>query len=90
MPLPPLHTFANLPAAKQDSVTRVCLEEFSENGYQRTSINTIVKRLGIAKGSIFQYFRDKEGLFLFVFNMSLEKVKGHLKQVREDTEGMVF
>lgn len=86
----PLKTFSNLSPAKQENVLRVALEEFSEHGYQRTSINTIVKRLGIAKGSIFQYFRDKEGLFLFVFNISLEKVKVYLKNVRDETSSLDF
>lgn len=85
LPLEPKATFNNLPAAKQATIIRVVLEEFSENGYRKTSINTIVRRLGIAKGSIFQYFEDKEGLFLFILHRSLEKVKDYLRAVREQT-----
>ncbi len=81
----PKSTFNNLPPEKQETVLRVVLEEFSQNGYRKTSINTIVARLGIAKGSIFQYFEDKEGLFLFILNRSLEKVKQYLRAVREAT-----
>jgi AcrR family transcriptional regulator len=81
----PNRTFNNLPEEKQAAVIRVVLEEFSENGYRKTSINTIVGRLGIAKGSIFQYFKDKEGLFLFILNRSLEKVKHYLRTVRDQT-----
>lgn len=85
-----LKTFTNLPEAKQQSILQVALEEFSENGYERTSINTIVKRLGIAKGSIFQYFNDKKGLFVFVFEASLQNVKSYLKAVRDDTSCQDF
>ena len=81
----PKSTFNNLPLEKQETILRVVLEEFSQNGYRKTSINTIVARLGIAKGSIFQYFEDKEGLFLFILNRSLEKVKQYLRAVREAT-----
>ena len=84
----PKRTFNNLPAGKRDAIIRVVLEEFSENGYRKTSINTIVGRLGIAKGSIFQYFQDKEGLFLFIFKRSLEKVKHHLRTVRDQTHDL--
>ncbi len=83
----PRSTFNNLPEEKQETILRVVLEEFSENGYRKTSINTIVGRLGIAKGSIFQYFSDKEGLFLFILNRSLEKVKHYLRTVRDETAG---
>ena len=85
--MPPRSTFNNLPEEKQETILRVVLEEFSENGYRKTSINTIVGRLGIAKGSIFQYFSDKEGLFLFILNRSLEKVKHYLRTVRDETGG---
>ena len=86
--LMPKRTFNNLPAGKREAIIRVVLEEFSENGYRKTSINTIVGRLGIAKGSIFQYFQDKEGLFLFIFKRSLEKVKHHLRTVRDQTHDL--
>ncbi len=85
-----LQTFLNLPKEKQQRILRVALEEFSENGYERTSINTIVKRLGIAKGSIFQYFQDKENLFLHLFTIALDTVKGRLKQVRDDSVDRTF
>ncbi len=86
----PQTTFSNLPVEKQEAIMRVVLEEFSENGYRKTSINTIVGRLGIAKGSIFQYFKDKEGLFLFILDRSLEKVKHYLRTVRDQTSGQGF
>lgn len=61
------------------------LEEFSEKGYSGASINAIVERLGIAKGSIFQYFGDKKGLFFFVFDQSMGMVKDYLRTVRDET-----
>lgn len=81
----PLKTFRNLSKEKRDRITRIAVEEFSEKGYQGASINAIVDRLGIAKGSIFQYFGDKKGLFLFVFDKSMEMVKDYLREVRDQT-----
>lgn len=78
-------TFHNLPKAKQDRITSVALEEFGSKGYQGASINAMVERLSIAKGSIFQYFGDKKGLFLFVFEQSMEMVKNHLRNVRDQS-----
>jgi AcrR family transcriptional regulator len=79
----PLKTFQNLTKAKQDRIIQVAVEEFSEKGYARASINSLVDRLGIAKGSIFQYFGDKKGLFLFVFNKSIEMIKANLREIRD-------
>ncbi len=81
----PLKTFHGLSESKKERITRAAVEEFSEKGYARASINTIVSRLGIAKGSIFQYFGDKRGLFLFAFDTAMEKVKNYLRTVRNET-----
>ncbi len=80
-----LKTFQKLSDAKQERITRIAVEEFSEKGYARASINHIVSRLGIAKGSIFQYFGDKKGLFLFVLNSAMEKGRDYLRTVRDQT-----
>ena len=78
-------TFDNLDKKKQNRIFRAALKEFSAKGYAGASINNIVADLGIAKGSIFQYFGDKEGLFTFVVLRSLDMVKAHLKSVRDQT-----
>ena len=81
----PLKTFQNLSAEKQERIIRVATREFGEKGYEGASINAMVQALGIAKGSMFQYFGDKQGLFLFTFAQSMEMVKENLRAVRERT-----
>ena len=80
-----LKTFQNLSKAKQDRITQAAIMEFSEKGYTGASINSLVEKVGIAKGSIFQYFGDKKGLFLFIFNKSTEMVKQRLRVIRDET-----
>ncbi|MFH1058661.1 MAG: TetR/AcrR family transcriptional regulator [Pseudomonadota bacterium] len=80
-------TFRNLDQAKQDRILDEALSEFAAKGYGQASLNVLVARLGIAKGSIFQYFRDKAGLFRLVFDFAVGQVKGHLRQVRGATQG---
>jgi AcrR family transcriptional regulator len=80
-------TFRNLDPAKQDRILDEALSEFAAKGYAQASLNALVGRLGIAKGSIFQYFRDKAGLFRLVFDFAVGQVKGHLRQVRRETQG---
>lgn len=80
-----LKTFRNLSKTKQDRITEAAITEFSEKGYTGASINSLVESLGIAKGSIFQYFGDKKGLFLFIFNKSTELVKERLRVIRDQT-----
>lgn len=72
-------TFANLPPDKQQRIVEAAINEFAANGYQRASVNTIVKRAGIAKGSVYQYFTNKEALFLYVFEQFALSVKRGVK-----------
>ena len=78
-------TFLNLAEEKQKQVLETAIEEFSEKGYEGASINMIVSKLGIAKGSIYQYFTNKKSLFLYIFDYAVEVVRKTLKQVKSET-----
>ena len=83
-------TFHNLDQRKQNRIFRVAVAEFSQYGFAKASINRMVENLGIAKGSVFQYFGDKEGLFTFVFSRAVAMVKAFLKQARDGSKGQDF
>ncbi len=79
-------TFFNLPEEKQKRVLETAIEEFSRKGYEGASINLIVSKLGIAKGSIYQYFANKKSLFLYIFDVAVELIRKTLKRVKEETK----
>jgi TetR/AcrR family transcriptional regulator len=81
-------TFINLPEAKRERIVAAATREFSEKGYQGASINSLVDHLGISKGSIFQYFTSKKGLFLFIFQAAVDRVRRTLVGVKEETEDL--
>ena len=47
------------------------MRAFAENGYQGTRVEDIAIDLGIAKGSIFQHFGSKAGLFLAAYRRAV-------------------
>jgi TetR/AcrR family transcriptional regulator len=79
-------TFLNLPEEKKNRIMEAAISEFAEKGFGRASINTIVGRLGISKGSIFQYFNNKTSLFYYIFDYAVGLVRRTLGQVKQDTE----
>lgn len=79
-------TFLNLPEAKQARIIEAALEEFADKGYPQASLNVIVARSGIAKGSLYQYFTDKTGIFLYIFDFAISLVRRLLVQVKESTQ----
>ncbi len=72
-------TFNNLPQEKQEKVINAAVAEFARNGYQKASLNIIVRDAGISKGSLYQYFRNKEELFVFIFSRFTLLVKKAVK-----------
>ena len=58
----PKQTFFNLPTDKRQQIVDIAIDEFAANDYASVSISKIVARAGIAKGSFYQYFENKEDL----------------------------
>lgn len=59
-------TFKNLPAERQEAILQIAYEEFALKGYQNASLSTIIKKIGIAKGSFYRYFSSKKNLFIYL------------------------
>lgn len=82
---PALSTFRHLPPDKQERVLDAALAEFADRGYQAASLNRLVAQAGIAKGSLYQYFPNKEGIFQYIFGHALDQVRRILTSVKDDT-----
>lgn len=60
-------------AAKRERIVESAMRHFAENGYQGAKVEDIAVELGIAKGSIFQHFGSKAGLFFAAYQRSVEQ-----------------
>lgn len=58
-------------AEKRDRMIQVALRYFAEHGYQGARIEDMAAELGIAKGSFFQYFGSKDGLFFACYQKAV-------------------
>lgn len=47
------------------------IDEFARHHYRNASISRVVARAGIAKGSFYQYFRDKKDLHLYLIELAV-------------------
>ena len=57
--------------AKRDLIVERAMRQFAEHGYQGARVEDIAADLGIAKGSIFQHFGSKAGLFLETYRHAI-------------------
>ncbi len=60
----PKDTFINLKDEKKKRIFEAAVQEFSTRRFSDASINQIIKNAGIPKGSFYQYFADKEDIYL--------------------------
>jgi AcrR family transcriptional regulator len=59
-PLTPRHRRKEL---RPGQILDAAFEEFAAHGYAATRLEDVARRAGIAKGTIYVYFKDKEDLF---------------------------
>lgn len=69
----PNSTFFNLPDNKRNLIISKATEEFSMYDYATASINQICKYSNIAKGSFYQYFIDKQDLYVYIMTLAIEE-----------------
>jgi AcrR family transcriptional regulator len=59
---------------KEKQILEAAIKLFSEKGYPLTSIQDIASECGIAKGSIYSYFKSKEDLLVAALNYYFNKI----------------
>ena len=64
---------------RREAILAAALEEFSARGFAATRLDDVAKRAGIAKGTIYLYFRDKESLFQELVRSMLSPVVGAIE-----------
>jgi AcrR family transcriptional regulator len=50
-------------AARREAILAAALDEFSASGFAATRLDDVARRAGVAKGTIYLHFHDKEELF---------------------------
>src|SRR5439155_10897135 len=50
-------------AERRAAIIEAALDEFTARGFAATRLDDIAKRAGVAKGTIYLHFKDKESMF---------------------------
>ena len=86
----PSQRFFNLPATKRQRFIDVALEEFGNYSYDSASVSRMVKKLGIAKGSVYQYFENKREIYFYLIDYIRDKRLALLEQTIAQSRGDFF
>jgi len=65
-------SFENLDENKKARIINAGFSVFAEHGYDKASVDDIVKLAGISKGSLFYYFKSKHNFFNYLIDCCLK------------------
>jgi AcrR family transcriptional regulator len=77
-------------AAKRNLILEGAMRLFADCGFHAARMDDLAAALGIAKGSIFQHFGSKQGLFLEVYKHAAKSLPRYLDAPREVCETGFF
>ncbi|MGE5349202.1 MAG: TetR/AcrR family transcriptional regulator, partial [Actinomycetota bacterium] len=66
--------FEGMREEKKNLIMDTALEQFSNQGFQSTTITQIARHAGISKGLMYNYFKSKEDLLAAIINRSLADI----------------
>jgi AcrR family transcriptional regulator len=70
-------------AERRDAILSAALDEFSTRGFEAARLDDVARRAGVAKGTIYLYFRDKESLFQELIRAMLTPLVGTIEALGE-------
>ena len=84
-------------AERRQAIVDAAMEEFIARGFAATRLDDIAKRAGVAKGTIYLHFKDKESMFEELIRTAIVPLVGRLQApppaggtVRELVEGFAL
>src|SRR5436305_3263865 len=70
-------------AARREAILAAALDEFAAQGFAATRLDDVARRAGVAKGTIYLHFRDKEALFQDLVRSVLSPLVGMLEGIAQ-------
>ena len=71
---------------KRDRILRAAIKVFAKNGFYATRVSEIAKAAGVADGTIYLYFKNKDDVLITIFEEGIERLLTILREVAESEE----
>jgi AcrR family transcriptional regulator len=75
------------PEERRQEIVAAARELFQKQQYEKTTMQDVMEKLGIAKGTIYHYFRSKEELLEAVVEQTVDEYVAGMQALLDETEG---
>ncbi len=86
----PKRTFFNLKEDKHKRIIDSAMDEFSNKTYEQVNLSEIIKNAKIPRGSFYQYFEDKEDLYMYLIELGRNAKMEYLKETLQNKDEIPF
>ena len=66
---------------KRERILRAAIEVFAKNGFYATRVSEIAKAAGVADGTIYLYFKNKDDVLITIFENGIQRLLVILREV---------
>jgi len=71
---------------KRDRILKAAIKVFAKNGFYATRVSEIAKAAGVADGTIYLYFKNKDDVLITIFEDGINRLLVILREVAESDE----
>lgn len=74
----------------KEKIIQSAMVNFAKNGFERTKMDDIAEGAGLAKGTLYLYFKSKEDLFYAICEKNLERLRNQLSVLFNGNENIIL
>ena len=74
----------------KEKIMQSAMQNFAKNGFDRTRMEDIATAAGLAKGTLYLYFKNKEDLFYAICDHNLEELRNQLSRLFNRKENIML
>ncbi len=71
---------------KRERILKAAIKVFAKNGFYATRVSEIAKAAGVADGTIYLYFKNKDDVLITIFEEGIEQLLAILRRVAESND----
>src|SRR5215813_12644187 len=71
---------------KYEAILRAAIKVFAENGFFYSKVADVAKAAGVADGTVYLYFKNKDDILVSIFNHVTEQALAHARNVLSEID----